>query len=402
MINHLGPISRTEIASITDYRNGTVGELVKDMEDKGIVEETGRVSNGSGRSRSMLQISSHLCAIGISIRSNRYMVVLQPLNGTPIAQIEKNHIENMDKEEIIKEIVAATQQLIKSHSDYYFAGIGISLPSYNPAMSLAFTLSAAYQHFNDWITLDMVTALEAATGLHVKTFSAVGLPAKAENLFGVAKGCRNFICIELSNGIGSSLFCNGDSLTGNDNVAGQIGHTIIDYHSNSHSICSCGKVGCMEPYSAWPGLQAKIISAINAGASSLASSVVKEKGKKTLASDLRPFIDEGDQLCCHFVKESATYIGIAITNAINMLNPEKVILYGFMLELGDYFIQQIVTTIKENVLFLSKNYEIVLSESFETILPQGAAAEVMSDFLRTNDYKWVYTIDHAELPEKSK
>ena len=130
--------------------------------------------------------------------------------------------------------------------------------------------------------------------------------------------------------------------------------------------------------------------------------MVKEKGKKTLASDLRPFIDEGDQLCCHFVKESATYIGIAITNAINMLNPEKVILYGFMLELGDYFIQQIVTTIKENVLFLSKNYEIVLSESFETILPQGAAAEVMSDFLRTNDYKWVYTIDHAEWPEKSK
>lgn len=401
LINSSGPISRTEIAAITDYRNGTVGELVKDMLDRGLVEETGRLSTGNGRSRSMLQVSSRVCAIGLSIRPTKYVVVLQPLKGEPIEQIEQSFPESETHEALIAQIVAVITELIDRHRDLNITGIGISLPSYNPALSLQFTLSAAYQHFNDWIVIDMANALESATHMRVMAFSAVGLPAKAESLFGVAKGCRNFICIELSNGIGSSIFCNGETVTGNDNIAGQIGHTIIDNIANGNTMCKCGKAGCMEPSSAWPGLLGSILSAVRSGASSLASPLLMEKGEKTLASDLRPFIDDGDQLCCHYVKRAATNIGIAIANAINLLNPERVVLYGFMLELGDVFIRQVTSTIRENVLFLSRNFDIVLSESFETILPQGAAAEVMSDFLRTSDYQWVYTVDPAELAEKT-
>lgn len=400
LINRAGPISRTEIAAITDYRSGTVGEVVKDMLDRGLVEETGRLSTGNGRSRSMLQVSSRVCAIGLSIRPTKYVVVLQPLKGEPIEQIEQSLPDTKVHESLIAQIVAVITELINRHQDLTITGIGISLPSYNPALSLQFTLSAAYQHFNDWIVIDMANALESATHMRVMTFSAVGLPAKAESLFGVAKGCRNFICIELSNGIGSSIFCNGESVTGNDNIAGQIGHTIIDYTSTGNTMCKCGKAGCMESFSAWPGLKCNILNAIRSGVSSLASPLVTEKGDKILASELRPFIDAGDQLCCYYAKRTATNIGIAIANAINLLNPERVVLYGFMLELGDYFIKQVTATIKENVLFLSRNYDIVLSESFETILPQGAAAEVMSDFLRTSDYQWVYTIAPTEIAEK--
>lgn len=402
LINRFDSISRTEIAAITDYRNGTVGELVKDMLDRGLIEESGRLSTGNGRSRSMLQVSSKLCAIGLSIRPAKYMLVLQPLKGDPIEQIAQSFPEMASTQDIISQIVQSVTELISHHRDLNITGIGISLPSYNPALSLQFTLSAAYQHFNDWIVVDMANALEAATNLRVMAFSAVGLPAKAENLFGAAKGCRNFICIELSNGIGSSIFCNGETVTGNDNIAGQIGHTVIDYTSSSNTMCKCGKAGCMEPFSAWPGLKNSILRAIRAGASSLASSLVNEKGENTLASDLRPFIDDRDQLCCYYVKRAATNIGIAIANAINILNPERVVLYGFMLELGEYFIRQLTDTIRENVLFLSRNFEIVLSESFETILPRGAAAEVMSDFLRTSDYQWVYTVTPGELSEKEQ
>lgn len=400
LINILGPISRTEIATITDYRNGTVGEFVKDMLCKGLIEESGRQSTGSGRSRSMLQISKNLCAIGLSIRAAKYKLVLQPLKGDPIEQFEAPIFENTPEADIIDQIVRDVLALVARHKDLLLVGIGISLPSYNPVMSRQFTLSAAYQHFNDWITVDMANKLEKATGLHVMTFSAVGLPAKAEHLFGSAKGCQNFICVDLSNGIGSSIFCNGNTVVGSDNIAGQIGHTVIDYSACHDTICNCGKPGCMEGFSAWPWLKKSILQAIRSGASSLASSVILERGDKLLASDLRPFIDDGDQVCRFYAKKAAINIGITIANTINICNPERVILYGIMLNLGDYFTNQIIETIKENVLFLSKNFDVVISESFENILPQGAAAEVMSDFLRTHDYQWVYNLNLTDSPAK--
>ncbi len=81
------------------------------------------------------------------------------------------------------------------------------------------------------------------------------LPAMAEQLFGVAKGTPNFICIELSNGIGASLCCNGMTVAG---------------------------------------------------------------------------------MCMHYVKDIATRMGLVIANAVNMLNPELIVLYGFKLQLGDF------------------------------------------------------------------
>ena len=41
MINHLGPISRTELIALTDYRPASVGAIIKSMIEEGLVVETG-------------------------------------------------------------------------------------------------------------------------------------------------------------------------------------------------------------------------------------------------------------------------------------------------------------------------------------------------------------------------
>ena len=97
-------------------------------------------------------------------------------------------------------------------------------------------------------------------------------------------------------------------------------------------------------------------------------------------------------MCMYYVKEVSTRLGVVIANAINLLNPELIVLNGFMLQLGDYFLNQLETAIRENVLSVAGDFEIRISESLATILPLGAVAEICNSYLRSDDFKWIYQL----------
>ncbi|MBR5187461.1 MAG: MarR family transcriptional regulator [Clostridia bacterium] len=63
IITHLGPISRTELIDMTDYRPATISDLIKELLDEDLISETGFQSVGHGRKRTLLEINKQrLCA----------------------------------------------------------------------------------------------------------------------------------------------------------------------------------------------------------------------------------------------------------------------------------------------------------------------------------------------------
>ena len=95
-------------------------------------------------------------------------------------------------------------------------------------------------------------------------------------------------------------------------------------------------------------------------------------------------------MCRQYVKECAHLLGIAIANAVTLLNPELIVLFGFMVELGDFFLSALEESIRSNVLVLSDTFEIRISESPDITYPLGAAAEIFASYLKTDRYQWVY------------
>ena len=51
IISHLGPISRTELINLTDYRPASVSAIIKELLDERLIVETGLTSGGCGRKR---------------------------------------------------------------------------------------------------------------------------------------------------------------------------------------------------------------------------------------------------------------------------------------------------------------------------------------------------------------
>jgi len=393
IIHHLGPISRTELVELTDWRPASVGDIIKELLEKQLIIETGHSSGGPGRKRTLLEINKeHLYAIGISFTPEEALCLAAGIDGRIFTQASVPIHPTQPKEELARLITDQVRQLIDQCAQKELVGIGICKPFYDPlTYESNHSILSNYVHFHDWIHHSLQKMLEGCAPVPVEAFSPVTLPALAEQRFGAARGARDFLCVELSNGIGASIFCNGAPVGGAHGVAGELGHTVIDRDMNQ--LCYCGKPGCVEGATAFPALAAQIKNALDGGVFSVLSA---HSGDGITVKNIRRALDAGDRMCMHFVKEAAVRLGVAIANAVNLLNPELIVLYGFMLELGDYFLQHLQTSILENTIALANDFTIRTSASMETILPLGAVAELFTAYLKMDDYKWVYQMQPNE------
>ena len=383
MIHAFGPISRTQLADISGFRLATVGEIAKALIGEGLVLETGFATAGTGRRRIMLDMNhEHICAVGIAISQTRVNAVLARLDGVIVREECCAREAGCPHEILIDRIVLCIERLLRHSEGMNVMGIGIGDPLYDPASyQKGNSIVSNYGHFNDWVHLKLKPALEARFGMPVQTLSAVTLPALVEHQYGVARDSDNFICVELSNGIGSSLYFNGTALSGAHGVAVELGHTIVDIHARD--LCYCGKPGCVELDASFPELQRNIGKAIERGA----ETCLKQDDLSPTA--IRRALDAGDGLCRFFVDRAACHAGAAIANAVNLLNPELIVLYGYMLELGDYYLNRLSDAIHSQTLALSSGYSICTSPELESRIPLGAAAEVFITYLRSDEFHWV-------------
>lgn len=388
LISHLGPISRTRLVALSDYRPASVTDIIKDLLEEKLIVETGSYSAGHGRKRVMLGINkAHLCGLGMSFSTDAVTFLVAQVDGVILKQTGMPIDRSLSREELVEHISRQAAALLAAFPDKQMVGIGIGDPPHDPTgYERDRSLLVNYSHYNDWVYQLLKPRLETLTGLRVETYSGVTLPAVAEQRFGVAKGAQNFICVELSNGIGSSICCNGIPVAGNAGVAGELGHMVVDFDQGPRQLCYCGKPGCVESTTAYPALAAQLKQALEGGVFSTL------KLEDITVQAIRKALEDGDRMCMHYVRQTARRLGVVIANAVNLLNPELVVLYGFMLELGGYFLRELENAIRENVVPVAGDFAIRVSASQQTILPLGAVAEVFSEYLHSKDYRWVYQL----------
>lgn len=397
LIHSFGSISRTRLADITGYRPAAIGEIISELMEEQLIVETGSAHVGQGRRRTLLEINgSYICAIGMYISASSVTYAVSTIHGVILKTVETEIPESSSSSQLIAQIIATLRGLIQEFSHLKILGIGICDPGHDPGvLDTSTDFSVSFVHFNDWIHYDLRSILEESVGLPVETSSTSILISVAEQKFGAANGMNDFICLELCNGIGMSFFSNGSVVKGAAGMAGQIGHTVV--HSNDR-ICYCGKPGCAEYSSSFPAIKANIISALNNGVASVLNTFY-DRSRELTVSDVRRALDQHDKMCMHYVKEAAGIMGIAIANAVNMLNPEAVIFHGYMLELGDYFITALKEAILDNTLsYLCSSIVFKVSDiSLDSMLPLGAAAMIFNSYLNTEEFKWILRLqDSAE------
>ncbi len=199
--------------------------------------------------------------------------------------------------------------------------------------------------------------LEARLGLPVNLENDANAGAMGEHLFGAGRGVDNLAYVQVSAGIGLGLILNGAPYRGVAGVAGELGHLAM--HDDG-LICRCGNRGCLETV---------------ASTAALTSLLSRSRGETVTLARLIGLVHAGDRGARRAVADAGTAVGTALAAAINILNPELVVIGGELAAAGDTLIDPIRAAIERRVIApAAGSVRIVASTLGERAEVTGAAA----------------------------
>ena len=154
--------------------------------------------------------------------------------------------------------------------------------------------------------------------------------------------------IFMGTGIGGGLILNREIYAGFNKTAGEIGHMILQVDGPK---CGCGNRGCFEALASRTAIFQKITTAVKAGQKTALTELLGPDLTDMRSGHLRKAIRRGDKFVQDIVQTVAHYAGLAVGNAINLFNPEVVIMGGGVIEaLEDEVMPIIVKVARETAL----------------------------------------------------
>ncbi len=153
-----------------------------------------------------------------------------------------------------------------------------------------------------------------------------------EYWLGAGQGAENMCTLTLGTGLGGGIVTHGKLLRGVDGTAAEIGHLKVQREGRR---CGCGARGCLEQYASVTGMRRTAWEGIQAGRPTLLREMCDNDFDRLTGKMVSDAEARGDAFAGWVIDETATWLAMGISSLINLLNPEKVVLYGGMVAAGE-------------------------------------------------------------------
>ena len=183
-----------------------------------------------------------------------------------------------------------------------------------------------------WHNFPLRDRVADATGLRATLDNDANCATLGEWWIGAARGGRNVVSMTIGTGIGGGLILDGKLYHGSSDVAGEIGHTSIEFNGRR---CKCGNEGCLEAYASGPATAERAREALSGGESSALVTMAGGDLSTLTAQHVYAAALQGDRVAREIVRETARFIGAGIANLLNIFNPDVVVLAGGVAEAGE-------------------------------------------------------------------
>jgi glucokinase len=184
---------------------------------------------------------------------------------------------------------------------------------------------------------DIHAELMKATGLRVELENDANAAAYGEYKVGAGRGSRDMFYATIGAGIGGAIILNGKLWLGASGFAGEFGHITIDAEGIE---CMCGNTGCLETLASGPNIVRRANERLyRDNTSSLSRLAIN---KEFTAMDVVQEAKEGDDFSLMMIERTGKYIGAAVASVINLLNIERIVLGGGVMEAGDLILDPII------------------------------------------------------------
>jgi glucokinase len=180
-----------------------------------------------------------------------------------------------------------------------------------------------------------------ATGLRVELENDANAAAYGEYKIGAGRGSRDMFYITIGEGIGGAIILDGKLWTGASGLAGEVGHITLDTEGDE---CLCGNRGCLETVASAPNIVRRANERLNRDSTSSLSKLATNQD--FTAGDLAREAREGDDFSLMMIERTGKYIGTGVASIINLLNIERIVLGGGVMQAGDLILNPIIQEAK--------------------------------------------------------
>lgn len=263
--------------------------------------------------------------IGIDLGGTKISAAIADRKGRLIEQITVPTEAFRGKKHVLDNIVRLVNELYRrSGIKTSYAGcIGIGAPG--PVVEEK-GLVLSPPNLPGWKRVPLRSILEKRLRKKVILENDANCAALAELKFGAGRRFKDFLYVTISTGIGGGIVFNRKLYHGATGSAGEIGHTVIDLEGRT---CPCGKKGHLEGLAAGPA-------------------ILKRTGMRP--EELAKRASLGERKALKEIEYEGFLIGKGFSNAVNLLNPEAIIVGGGLTNLGPLLFKSIEQTVRESAL----------------------------------------------------
>lgn len=210
----------------------------------------------------------------------------------------------------------------------------------------------------DWSDVPLADIIGKKFAVATFLVNDASAAALGEHRYGAGRGVNHLVLFTLGTGIGGGIIIDNKLYLGAVGGAGELGHMTVDA---AGSKCGCGNTGCLEMLASGRAVERDAIKSIKQGEKSQLSRMVRGKIETITAEQVGQAARDGDPLALDVISRAAYYLGIGMVNAVNIFNPEMVVLGGGMAELGDILIGPGRRMIKERAFSVSSRAVRILT-----------------------------------------
>lgn len=307
MLRHVhcvGSTSRAALTAAMGLNRSTIAGLASELEALGLV--TGAALDGprrAGRPSVGLQIARQgPVALAVEVGVDRLVVAVVGLGGRIEATVREQLGENHSPHVVAQRIGELVPHVLGRNA--VVTGVGMSVPGLVRAEDGLVRLAPNL----GWKDVPFAQLVEDELGWPVSLGNDGDLGALAEHVRGAGIDVDHLVYVSGDVGVGAGVITSGRPLDGAGGFAGEVGH--MTYRHGGYP-CHCGNRGCWET---------------EIGAAAIGRSL-------GLTASQLPRLDEileSGEISLEPLDEIAHHVGRGLVNLVNLLNPDVIVLGGYL------------------------------------------------------------------------
>lgn len=316
-------LSRVEVARVLGVAASTIGRHVDALVAEGYFEESIEPTKEAGRPPTRLRPNSRSgCYLGVDFHADMMFLTAVDFAQQPIAhqRVKLNSKAGVD---VVMQQIIDELKLLRRKTKLPLLAVGLAIPG---RVSTARGIGIKYVHIPGWEDVPVVAKVSAALKAPAFVENNIRTMALAERWFGEAQGCQDLICLGVRYGVSAGVIRNGELATGHRELGGEIrgwNCPVLDGKTNE-----------------WTWRTGDTIEK-NA---SMRAALDKDAALRGRPLEIEEFINAvnlNDEVAVRVMTEVASIHGWVISQMVQLIDPEIVVLAGPLTSLGDRYVDTV-------------------------------------------------------------